>query len=131
MESRAMKEIFIGVLKRAKLKYRFQLKDFTIMGNHVHFIVKPEDEECLSRIMQWILGVFAMTYNRIMGLTGHVWGERFKSRIITDFADFLRTLGYIDANPVRIGLVATPEDWPYGGPGFRKRDKDRLMDALA
>jgi hypothetical protein len=32
--------------------------------------------------MRWILSVIAMTYNKINGLSGHVWGGRFFSRIV-------------------------------------------------
>lgn len=85
------------------------------MGNHVHLMIRPGPGTNLSRLMQWILGVFAAAYNRRWGLSGHVWGERFFSRIVEGLKAFLEVFAYIDANPVRGGLVAAPRDWPYGG----------------
>jgi len=32
--------------------------------------------------MQWILGVFAQKYHRTFDLHGHVWYDRFRSKII-------------------------------------------------
>jgi putative transposase len=78
----AMKELFLSVVRRAKLKYDFRIENFCIMGDHFHLIIQPGRGESLAAIMRWILSVFAMTYDRVQGLTGHIWGCRFFSRII-------------------------------------------------
>jgi putative transposase len=110
-----MKELFQSVLERARKKYKFRIENFTIMGNHYHLVLQPAPGESLSRIMQWIMSVFAMAYNARCGLTGHVWGQRFFSKIIDSYREFLRTFGYIDGNPVAAMIVVKPRDWPYGG----------------
>ena len=65
--------------------------------------------------MQWILSVFAMIWNRKHKLWGHVWGERFYSRIILGIVDFLRVFIYIDDNPVKAQLVKCVQEWRFGG----------------
>jgi putative transposase len=65
--------------------------------------------------MQWILSVFAMAWNRKHNLSGHVWGERFYSRIIQGIVDFLRVFIYIDDNPVNTQLVKSSWEWRFGG----------------
>jgi len=114
LESDSIKDMFLSVLKEAKRKYCFQIENICIMGNHVHLIIRPGVGESLSSIMQWALGVFAMRFNRHFGLTGHVWGERFFSRILEDMRAYLETFVYIDENPLEAGLVASVEDWRYG-----------------
>ncbi|RKX93213.1 MAG: hypothetical protein DRP59_03480 [Spirochaetes bacterium] len=113
-----IKKMFMFILRRAKQKYKFQLNNFCIMGNHVHFIVKPLNDESLSAIMQWILGVFAQKYNRTFDLHGHIWYDRFKSKIIVDFRQFLHTFIYISNNPVKAGIVDSPVDFRFSGIGF-------------
>ncbi len=115
LQSIFIKEMFMSVLKRAKKKYSFQIMNFCIMGNHVHFILKPLKGESLSSIMQWILGVFAQKYNRTFDLHGHVWYDRFKSKVIVDFRQFLHTFVYISNNPVKAGIVESPEEYRYSG----------------
>jgi putative transposase len=110
-----MKMQFLSVVKRAKAKYRFQLENFCVMGNHFHFVIRPRRGESLSAIMRWILSVFAMTYNRIKCLTGHVWGDRFFSRIIASLRELLLTFEYIDDNPVKAGRVVDRREWRWGG----------------
>ena len=78
--------------------------------------------------MQWILSVFAMAWNRLHGLKGHVWGERFFSKIIETAVQYFQVFRYIDENPVRAQLVERPEDWPFGGPAFRRSGKGTFLD---
>ncbi|MDR0784301.1 MAG: transposase [Treponema sp.] len=73
------------------------------MGNHIHFLIKPGKDANLSEIMQWIKCNFAKAWNKAHGRKGHVWGERFYSRIIGGIDDFLRTREYITENPVKAG----------------------------
>jgi putative transposase len=109
------KELLLAVLKRAKKRFDFQIKNFCLMNNHLHLLIKPGKNESLSRIMQWILSVFAMSWNRRHKLTGHVWGERFFSRVIPGIVDFLRAFMYIDDNPVNAQIAGHPWEWEFGG----------------
>jgi Transposase and inactivated derivatives len=114
-DSDVIKELFLSVVQRAKGKYGFRLETFCIMGNHFHFVIQPGRGQSLSKIMQWILSVFAMSYNRIKGFTGHVWGSRFFSRIIGNFMGLLETFRYIDNNPIKAGLVEDRRTWKWSG----------------
>jgi len=130
LEPAKTKSLFLDVIAKAKKRYSFRIDNFTIMGNHFHLIVQPENGASLSRIMQWLLGVFAQTYNRLHGLTGHVWGERFFSRILRTLREYVAASDYVDNNPVRAGLVGRCADWPFGGQFFRERGIARIIDPL-
>jgi REP element-mobilizing transposase RayT len=88
------------------------------MGNHVHFLLKPAHGESLSRIMQWILSVFAIHYNKWANTKGHVWYDRFKSIIINSLQQFLSTFEYITNNPIKAGLCSRPSEYKYSGQYF-------------
>ncbi|OHD14823.1 MAG: hypothetical protein A2Z96_07845 [Spirochaetes bacterium GWB1_48_6] len=124
----AVKELYIKVVEDAKLKYKFRIETFCIMDNHVHFIIQPDIDESISRIMQWINGVFAMRYNRLMSIGGSFWGERFYSRILQRLKDYLRTLEYIEENPVRANLVYCAVDWLFGGARHRADGCESILD---
>jgi putative transposase len=108
------KKLLLTVIREAKRRFTFHIDNLCLMGNHVHLIIRPGRKVSLSSIMQWILGVFAMRYNRICRLTGHVWGERFFSRIIGSMRAYRGHYAYIDTNPCAAGLTARQEDWLYG-----------------
>ncbi|MDL2229393.1 transposase [Treponema sp. OttesenSCG-928-L16] len=111
----SMRTLLLNTIKRAKRKYHFQVFNFSIMGNHFHLIIKPENGESLSRIMQWILSIFARSWNRSHLVSGHVWGERFYSKIINNFLEFIHTFDYIIENPIKAHLVKHSSEWESSG----------------
>jgi putative transposase len=128
LDTNAMKELFLSVVKRAKKKYHFYLDNFCIMGNHFHFIIQPVRGESLSAIMQWIMSVFAMAYNRINGISGHVWGCRFFSRIIENFRALMQVHEYIDDNPVEASQVDDRRQWRWGGLWFHRMGSADIVE---
>ncbi len=118
LESKVIKEMFLQTVKRAKEKYSFKLKNFVLMDNHIHLLIKPGKGENLSKIMQWILSVFAKCYNKYFNINGHVWSDRFKSKIIESFQQLLATFRYICNNPVKAEMIESPEDYLYGALWF-------------
>jgi len=90
------------------------------MSNHIYFLIKPGEEESLSRIMQWILSVFAVCYNKQFNLNGHVWHDRFKSKVIKSYRQLIATFKYICNNPLKVKMVETAEEYEYSGLWFIK-----------
>jgi putative transposase len=122
------KTLFLSFVAKAKRKFHFHLWDFCIMGNHIHFLIKPGNAGNLSKIMQWIKCNFAKAWNKEHGRKGHVWGERFYSRIIKGIADFLRAREYIADNPVKAGLVERAAEWVFGSLYHRLHRITSLLD---
>ena len=116
-----IKEMFLEVVRKAKIKYRFSISNFCIMGNHFHFIIQPHKDQNLSKIMQWILSVFALRFNRFFNYTGHVWHDRFTSKVIKSFHQYVATFLYIARNPVRAKITENPTDYEYNGISFMQR----------
>lgn len=128
LDTIAMKELFLSVVKRAKVKYDFRLENLCIMGNHFHLIIQPVRGESLSAIMGWIMSVFAMAYNRIIGLTGHVWGCRFFSRIIENLKALMQIHEYIDDNPVKANQIEDKRQWRWGGLWFHRTGNAKIVE---
>jgi putative transposase len=129
LDTKAMKELFLSVVKRAKGKYEFRLENFCIMGNHFHLVIQPGQGESLSAIMRWIMSVFAMAYNRIKGLSGHVWGCRFFSRIIENLRALMQVHEYVDENPVKASQVEDKRQWRWGGLWFHRMGDEGIVEA--
>ncbi|MDR1868252.1 MAG: transposase [Treponema sp.] len=110
-----IKTLFIQVIAEAHRKYAFKLWNFCIMDNHIHFLITPEKDCSLSLIMKWIKMVFTIRWNKLHGMKGHLWGDRFHARMIESREDFLRVFRYINQNPVKAGLVEQAKEWIFGG----------------
>lgn len=92
-------------------------------------MITPGRGEDLSAIMQWLLGTFAIRYNRLIQCHGHVWGDRFKSKVVDSLRQYAMTFQYITNNPVRAGIVENAEDYPYGGHAFLRDGPPGVVDS--
>jgi hypothetical protein len=73
---------FKRVLDEAHVLYAFVLYGLRFDGPAVSFYIKPADGFQLPKIMQWIKQTYALRYNVYDGRTGHIWGERYWSKIV-------------------------------------------------
>jgi hypothetical protein len=53
-----------------------------IEADRVSFYIRPADGFQLPEIMQWIKQTFAVRYNVMKRLDGHVWGDRYWSKVL-------------------------------------------------
>lgn len=127
-KTQKIKQLYMDVLKKAKKKFNFTLKNFCIMDNHIHLLIKPWVGECLSTIMKWIQQIFAYRFNKLFGYGGHVWYERFFSEIIRSKKRIITVFNYITENPIRANLVNKAEDYKYGGFYWIKQKIFDLVD---
>ena len=94
-----------------------------------------------SQSVDWLMLEFEFGINRILqsltvthtwrshkrpaGPRGHVWQGRFKSPVIQDDAHLLVVLRYIEANPLRAGMVTNPAEYRWSSfphPGWAAPD---------
>jgi REP element-mobilizing transposase RayT len=91
---------------------RYQLHSFAVMPNHVHLLVTPH-----VAATQWLgplKGFTAHEANRVLGRTGQpFWQDESYDHLVRSDIEFDRNTDYIETNPVKAGLVAAPEDWPW------------------
>jgi putative transposase len=124
----AMRRLFLAFVTRAKKRYSFAIYHFCVMGNHVHFAIKPYKGCSLSKIMQWLLGNYAKAWNKAHGVKGHLWGDRFFSKIIRGCRGFLRVFDYISENPVKAGLAGRAENWEFSGVCHFVKGETSILD---
>ena len=86
---------------------------YVLMPDHLHLFVSV-DEISLSN---WIKS-FKNTLSKTLRSIGHVgphWQKGFFDHLLRSGESCSQKWNYVRENPVRAGLVATPEDWPYAG----------------
>jgi REP element-mobilizing transposase RayT len=85
------------------------------MPDHLHLVVTPTGENASSlKYLQYFKGWCGREL-RLAGWQGDVWQKRSYDHLLRDDEDFQATAAYILANPVRKGLCAEPQDYPWSG----------------
>jgi hypothetical protein len=74
--------VFYRVFRLSRVKYDFEFRRLRLAGDLLSFYIKPADGFQLPAIMQWLKQVFAVEFNKVDGRTGHIWGDRYWSRIL-------------------------------------------------
>ena len=101
------------LLQRTTLAYRsqgrFLLHAFVIMPDHFHALITPAPDVSLEKAMQFIKGGFSFRLKSKLD----VWTPSFNESQIMSEDKFTSCVRYVDENPVRRGLVSTPEAYPF------------------
>jgi putative transposase len=88
---------------------RFLLHAVVIMPDHFHALITPAPDVSLEKAMQFIKGGFSFRLKSKLD----VWMRSFNESQILTKEKFMNGVRYIEENPVRRGLVSTPEAYPF------------------
>ncbi len=80
------------------------------MRDHIHVILTPAQSTSLEKAVQLVKG----GSSHEIGSRFPVWHPGFTEHQIRDRNDFDLHVRYIDDNPVKAGLAATPAEYPHG-----------------
>jgi len=83
-----------------------------LMTTHYHLVLHSTRAD-MSRGMQRLNGRYGQAFNERNGRFGHLFADRFTSRVIEDEHYLEEACRYVVENPVRAGLCSSPEDWPW------------------
>ena len=127
----------IGALREAvrvtRQDFPFQIDAMVVLPDHIHAVwTLPEDDSNFS--VRWRLikirfsrsiprGERLNESRRARGERG-IWQRRFWEHLIRDDCDCRHHIDYCWFNPVKHGLVANVEDWPFSSFHRDMRDHD-------
>ena len=114
--------------------HRYRLLAWVVMPNHVHVLFEPMSQWTVAKIVaSWkkftarkICDDLARERQSLIGAVAHpgtpisrlassspVWHREYWDRFIRDKTHLAQVIEYIHLNPVKAGLVVTPERWPW------------------
>ena len=85
----------------------------------------------ISQFVKTFLEVFSRRFRELTGYVGRLWGDRFKSVLMKDAAQFRRCLKYIMLNPVRAGMVNRVVAYAWNTEGAANRGNEFAKHCLA
>ncbi len=87
---------------------RYRLWAWCIMSNHVHCLFEMIEGNTLGDIVKSWKGYTARKANRILRLDGSFWQRDYFDRYMRNEEQMVRTIDYIERNPVQAGLSREP-----------------------
>lgn len=103
---------WLALLGEVCERFNWHCHAYCLMSNHFHILVETV-EGGLSAGMRQLNGVYTQRHNRAHGRVGHVFQGRFKAIVVQREAYLLELARYVVLNPVRAGMCAMPEQWPW------------------
>lgn len=86
---------------------------YVLMGNHVHLLASSAEVGAISAMLRRLGQAYVHAFNRRHGRTGTLWEGRFKSCLVASDRYLLTVYRYIELNPVRAAMVASPEAYRW------------------
>jgi putative transposase len=90
-------------------------------------VLRPVKGKELSKWMHWLTTNHVRQYHQHYGTSGHLWHGRFKNFIVQEDAHLLTVIRYVEANPVRAGLVTSAKDWEWSSHKENVGSKSRML----
>lgn len=122
------RKILKVVIDEVRSSYPFEIKAWVLIPDHLHAIWELPDGD-MNYSMRWglikkeftkkIIGKIEMvgtahpTNSRKRHREGTIWQRRFWEHQIRGEKDLSAHCDYIHYNPVKHGLVRSPQDWSY------------------
>lgn len=114
------RDCFLAILEQTRQKYRFVVVGYVVMPEHVHLLVTEPEVGTPSTVMQVLKQrtAHALLHKRKHGAFGDettraFWQDRFYDFNVWSTKKRVEKLRYMHRNPVKRGLVESPELWGW------------------
>lgn len=106
------RQYFLWLLGSEAQRRRWECHAFCLMDTHYHAVIETPSGD-LGQGMQRIASTYTRMFNRVHQRSGHLFGGRYRARLVERDEHLVELARYIALNPVRGGLCRIAEDWPW------------------
>jgi len=120
---------FLVLLREARERFGVELYAYCLMPNHFHLVLRTPDKKEISAYMHYVQREHACDLRacaRARGL-GHIFQRRYWSRVVEGDGHLMTVARYVEANPVRAGLVDWAHKWEWSSLWDRETGERDLL----
>ena len=121
------RDVLIRGIEYFREKYEFKIYGFVIMPDHTHLVLNPNHKKygfTISTVMRDIKAYSGREIARILGDKGKVWEPGFIKQELDSMEEFERCMQVMHEDPVKAGIIRTPEDYPYSSYRFHENGRE-------
>ena len=126
LRSASSRDLVLAILEQTRQRYRFVVVGYVVMPEHVHLLVSEPEVGTPSTVLQVLKQRTAralLPMNRPNALRTPFWQERFYDYNVFTTNKRVEKLRYMHRNPVKRGLVDSPEEWRWSSFSFYLLDE--------
>jgi len=115
------RDLFLKILEQARQRYRFVVVGYVVMPEHFHLLISEPERDDPSVVLKVVKQRFARKVRPKRSSAQlalweqesdeHLWQKRFYDFNVWSERKRVEKLRYIHRNPVKRGLVESPEQW--------------------
>lgn len=126
------KEVYLSLVKKYQKLYLFKVYAYCLMDNHVHIMIDANGSD-ISKVMHGINSSYVRYFNKKHKRHGHLFQDRFKSKMILNNRYLCALSLYIHNNPIDIPKYKdSPEKYIFSSLavylGIRKDPFDLIQE---
>jgi REP-associated tyrosine transposase len=106
-------EVLALVIHVRRAEHGFLLTAWVFLPDHWHAVIGVRHPKTISTMMKSIKVGSTRQMNGRREEAERLWQGRFFGHALRTVKEYNRAVEYIHLNPVRRGLAAKPEDWPW------------------
>lgn len=108
-------EEFLQLMAMAKRRANIRIPAYVLIGNHWHFVLWPSEAGQVEEFQHLVTTTHAIRRRRTTGTVGHghIYQDRYHAFAIWTEVQYLNVVRYVEANPLRAGLVKSAADWRW------------------
>jgi putative transposase len=104
------KDTFLSVLEETRARHQARIYAYVLMPEHVHLLINEPPTILLA---QFLNSLKQMTSRKVRGDRERFWQDRYFDGNIRGEDAHSEVIRYIHRNPVKRGLVASPEQYRW------------------
>ena len=105
------RDVFENTFEQVRGWYGLYVRGYVVMPEHVHLLISEPERSKLSTVLQMLKQNVSRQLRLPEG--SPFWEPRYYDFNVWSEAKRVEKLRYIHRNPVRRGLVKSPEDWKW------------------
>lgn len=108
---------FGDAIRQARTRKPFHVDGWVVLPDHAHamWTLPPGDHDCSSR-WRAVKIAFSKALRKSLAAAqadGAIWTRQYQEFRVADDAEYASLIDYMHTNPVRHGLCASADDWPW------------------
>jgi putative transposase len=118
LRTKQARRVLVQCFEAGGERFGFRLVEYSIQSNHLHFIVEADDSRALARGMQGLKIRIARALNRLWGLRGPRFLDRYHCHVLRTLREVRNALLYVLNNARRHGCRLVGIDGYSSGASF-------------